>query len=241
MIAALSSDLFARHQDQLEEQGFVYQPHLPPDFDWRSHLRRLGEFVARDNPSGVSSVQAAPKHRKRSYSNSQNALNPHTEASFLPQPPRYLAIWGVRPASCGGGLTTVADGYELLQNFSVEERLELSRQVRRFPASQDAGWAQGGVNAPVVDHDEDGKILLRISYNLFQFGRYHPRLDEPPAEERTPLMADFCAELLEFFHSRAQGIRVERNSLLVMDNHRMLHARTAFDDPQRHLQNVWIA
>jgi len=118
------------------------------------------------------------------------ALAPHTEGYELAgRPPRYLALWCVRPAKGPGGETTLADGYAFLRRFSPGDRQRL-REVRyEWHASEGLarhGIALRAVHPPLADHD--GRLILRYSHN-----------NVVPVDDG--LLPRFLAERQSFFES----------------------------------------
>jgi len=88
-----------------------------------------------------------------------------------------------------------------------------------------------------------------------QFGRsaVHPILEDcgaaPPVvrfsyscivHDDDPFVLDIRARVLDFVDRTHAAIDHSPGSLLVWDNHRVVHSRTAYQDRRRHLRRVWL-
>ena len=83
--------------------------------------------------------------------------------------------------------------------------------------------------------------LLRFSYNLLRHGLYDPETaqisDAGPAQTARETLADML--LVAFQHCR-EAIDIPAGALLVVDNRRMVHGRTAYSDHRRELIRYWV-
>jgi alpha-ketoglutarate-dependent taurine dioxygenase len=159
---------------------------------------------------------------------SMHKLTPHTEWYEFPGiPPRYVALWCVRSAGSGGE-TTLADGYRFLREFSATEIVLLHRRVYEWyglPGTSDG--PSSVVSRPVLEDHPDG-LIMRYSYQFLQ------RVEDG-------LVPRYIDSGGRFFADEHLDIAIERNSMLLWDNWRMIHARNAFSDPYRHLCRVLLA
>jgi alpha-ketoglutarate-dependent taurine dioxygenase len=212
----------------LGESGFVYVDGVPDGFDHVELLGQLGRFVPQYDGREVWDLVAEPGMDDVYHSRNRRALVPHTEAYEYPGlPPRYLALWCVRPAGGTGGETTLADGWQWLA--SLDDSVLQALRARRYRWHSSEGLARQGVRVESVHPvlaSVGGETVLRYSYN-------------------NVVADDLLRGVLEsgkaFFDREHTAVRIERNALLIWDNWRMLHSRTAFDDPRRHLRRVLVA
>jgi len=221
----------------LKENGWVLLPKLPANCDWKDVVPSLTQALLMPQDAGeiVYNVKSVWGNENLSDSKSQNALRPHTEASYLPVPPEYLAIYGVLPSACGGGHTTLADGCEFLKTLTEREQNKLMRYRCEF-VSKDG---KSKFVAPILEMLPHNRIMFRFSYNILVYSHPSPELDAHPVA-KDPFLRDICDRCIEFFEDFHEAIRIEKGSLLVFDNYRMLHSRTAYSDPSRHLQRIWL-
>jgi gamma-butyrobetaine dioxygenase len=165
------------------------------------------------------------------------ALSAHTDQPYRRPAPALQFLHTVANGAPGGA-STVVDGlaavntlaaidpeaYEVLTTLLVEFRYDIGTDVKVR-------------RAPLIE--------LRPNGSLQQL-RYSPRLDFAPAIEPDVLDAYYrgrrwLAAELNSPHRQIE-VRMEAGDVLVVDNHRVLHGRTAFDPSRgsRHLQGCYI-
>lgn len=198
-------------------------------------LLQLGELMPQDDGLLRYDVKSTAAARSLSSSKSANPLNPHTEASYHPVPPRLIALFCVRAARCGGGQTLTADGYRIVEHLNDRERrVATVREVRFADHTRPLSFC-----APVLEPDRPP--VLRFSYNLLRHRRYDPEAaliaGAPPARTSLEKLAD---RFLELFQRLQEPVRLPENALLVIDNRRMIHGRTGYTDSARHLVRYWL-
>jgi len=145
----------------------------------------------------------------------------HTDQPFLDDPPRYQLLQCIRKASRGGE-SFVADGRAAYCYLaSTEARLaELLRTVPlRFHRKQAA--FERLVVAPLVAQATDADFLLRSSY--FTLAPHALPFDE--IEELYRAHDTF----VRLVRAHRYTLTLEPGELLLYDNHRMLHGRSAFE------------
>jgi alpha-ketoglutarate-dependent taurine dioxygenase len=144
----------------------------------------------------------------------------HTDCSFEDPTPRYLALQVVRADSRGGGLSLFARVKDVLDKLSLADQEVLKGDFTfKIPAE-----FHKGVNR---------RRLPILANDSFRYRR-EILLDCTRVQEE---VLDKMEEALT-----APGIvfrcRLERGTVLLLDNHRYLHGRTTILDPERHLRRV---
>jgi alpha-ketoglutarate-dependent taurine dioxygenase len=220
----------------LKQNGHIYLSNLPPDFNWKSYTQRFTktQLMPQDSGELIYHVKSVPGHEQQSDSKSQNELRVHTEASYLSLPPKYLALWCVQPAQCGGGFTTLADGEEFLRTLTEQEQKLLLKPRYKF-ANKDRTRK---ITAPILEFYQH-KLMFRFSFNILAHDNPSPNISTK-ATISDPFLKDICHRFVKFFEDRHIAVRMEKNSLLIWDNYRMLHARTKYSDSSRHLERIWL-
>lgn len=209
--------------------GYAYVSDLPEGFDYTEALARLGPLVPQYGGALVRDVNPDPTISNDVKSSANMAeLTPHTEWYEFPGlPPRYVALWCVRPAEGPGGETTLVDGYAMLNRFTNTELGELTTTIREWRSRPTL--AHEGVNQvayhPIIE-THGGQAVLRFS-----------TLDLLAADD---LSRRYIAAGSEFFEATKSAIKIEKGAILMWDNWRMIHGRNAFSDPNRHLRRVLI-
>lgn len=208
--------------------GYVYVTHADADFDQESLVRSLGTPRPQYAGEEVFDLKPEPDMDDVYHSRNTRALVPHTEAyEYDGEPPRYLALWCIKPAAGEGGETTLVDALPFIAEQSAE-RQEYMRTVKQEWQSSE-GLARKGVHwsnrAAMIEATEAGEIF-RYSYNNVA------RQDE--------VIAQILEDGLRYFDTNHTAIKIERHGLLVWDNWRMMHSRTKFTDSGRHLRRMLI-
>lgn len=151
----------------------------------------------------------------------------HTDLSYVPNPPRFLLVHCLHPAPAGEGLTLLSDCAQAFDLITKEARLILASRV--FSFAYPPGCLAGNSDVfPVYLDSPD--------YNLWRFrkdGMSYP-------EDAVKAVAEFqnALEKVSF------KIPLKTGDLLIVDNHRVAHGRTAFGPDKdgqykRHLRRVY--
>jgi gamma-butyrobetaine dioxygenase len=168
----------------------------------------------------VRLVEAHPIHpvpHGRSFAATSRVTPLHTDSqSRRGVPPRWQVMLCMRPAAHGGE-TLLVDTWALLQRIVAEDpalHQALLTQPRRMP------FVFRDVVGPTVALRGGGVVFTHSPMAVGD--DVERRL--APWLERTPRIE----------------LRVEADEVLVVDNHRMLHGRRAFEDPQRRFLRLLV-
>jgi len=214
----------------LARTGYVYLTGLPDTFDYLGQLTRMGDPVPQYDGEIVRDIRHDPALPTGAYSAlSMQRLTPHTEWYEFPGiPPRYVALWCVRPARGAGGETTLADGYRFLRDFSTADIAILRRRVYEWYGPPSApGGSPSVVRHPILEDHPDG-LIMRYSNQFLQ-------------RTEDGIVSRYIDSGERFFADRHFDIAIDHNSVLLWDNWRMIHARNSFSDPRRHLRRLLLA
>ncbi|MEV6906927.1 TauD/TfdA family dioxygenase [Amycolatopsis sp. NPDC051071] len=212
-------------QDMLVEHGYVHLTGLPDAFDPVSFGRELGPLMPHYNGTLVAEVRATGDTTY--YPGSTRAFSPHTEGyDLVCLPPRYLALWCVRPTEGPGGQTTLADTTPWLERLDGPQR----RHLEQFEYDWSNPHGEGldtTVKHPVIE-THDANTIVRFSCNNI-------------VRNEDDVVAALQRLWQEWYADDHIEITYARNDMLIWDNWRMLHARNAHQDPNRHLRRIHIA
>lgn len=229
-------------QQLLDEQGFFLLKELPDDFEVGRFLENFGNLIPQHEGEYVYSVKFAVGFENYSDSKSTNSLTPHTDGSDFAIPPHWMALFGVQPATCGGGQTLLADGYQFISSLDSHTQEQLRTRIYSFKSSKGIHSKRThAVESPLLSNlPEVNRPIFRFSQNLLLHGDYSAPINHAAIE------ADFftqkvCEQLATFFNTHYISILINCNDLLVWDNWRMIHSRTQYCDPTRHLLRYWIS
>nr|WP_225882154.1 TauD/TfdA family dioxygenase [Streptomyces aureocirculatus] len=160
------------------------------------------------------------------------ALAPHTDRAGPPGPPRFLALLCVRPAPTGGE-TVLISGHSVHQRLLDYRPAVLPELYRDFHFGAETALAR---TAPVFARTG---THITVQYNRYQIERGHQAAGRP----LTPAQTDALDAFDEALRHQAPllVLQLRRGDLLLLNNHTMLHGRTAYTDPhrQRCLTRAW--
>ncbi|MFI9024268.1 TauD/TfdA family dioxygenase [Streptomyces sp. NPDC053560] len=227
----LAADLARKtFDDLLERHGYVLMSNVPETFDPVAFCKGLGGFVPQYTGVLVGDVRPEPGMEEFYHAGNTKPLYPHSEGyDFEGLPPRYLALWCQTPNTGAGGETTLADAHAWIASLDEGDRAFLRERVWSWETTD--AMRHLGLDLhprhPVIEDHPDGTIV-RYSFNNL-------------VREDDPRIGPLLDSAREFFTREHTAIQYERRDMLVFDNWRMLHARTAFTDTGRHLRRIQIA
>jgi alpha-ketoglutarate-dependent taurine dioxygenase len=200
----------------------------------------MGNPTATDRQRVIWDVKSRPTHSTyfSTFSETDQEAAYHTDAQYYPAPESFFLLYCMEAARCGGGMSSVCDARALRGEIDAKHRWVadvLSQRSLPFrvptafltvdnPEAIQATLAPVFANSPLIRYRRD-----TLAEGLLHFPEYgdadtHRALD---AFERI---------LRETKHSA--DFFMPRDGLVVMNNHSGLHARTAFQDPDRHLLRI---
>lgn len=215
----------------LENEGYAYLIDIPDDFPYLEELSKFGKPIPHYENELVKDIKPDSQIDAEISALTMKKLPPHTEWHESPGiPPRYVALWCIRASSGEGGETTLADGYRFLKEFSTQDqKLMRERQYEWCGVSNNSGGPpSAGMRHPILEPHPDG-LIMRYSSQFLQ------------RADGDDLVSRYIDGGLSFFAAERLPIPISRNSVLLWDNWRMMHARNAFNDPERHLRRILIA
>lgn len=176
------------------------------------------------------------------YSQSHHGIGAHTEAPTLQPPPRYLALHCHRQARCGGGHTLLADGLDFCERH-VGMAHSTGQTLEFIAAPTPGSSTRQQIRAPMLSF-AGGEPLFRFSDNQFRYGNVNPSAEDLAAAGNAPASDPALirlADLAERFHAEeGLSLLIPDGAMLIWNNHRLMHARSRFDDRARHLTRYWL-
>lgn len=201
---------------RMNDRGYLFFPALEHRQDPLEFLAGFGQCRLQDNGQPYYIVRAGEVLQPIDG----GPLMPHTDDFNVSDlPPRLAALYCVYPGIGGGGETLIADGYEWLN--SQAKTIEILKKRRLYK--------RGGefVELPFLSISSEDAKILRVSFGHLQYAD----------DER---MTRIMANLKDWFFKTALSIRYQRRSLLVWNNWRIIHGRTAYGDLSRELRRYHL-
>ena len=175
-----------------------------------------------------------------SFSENDREADYHTDSGFLRMPERFFALYVVREACCGGGVSMIRDGRVVIN--LLEETSEGRAAVRtltetvlptRIPKAlrKDGYAAEDGYQyTPVLS---DIPLWRWRKDKLYKGLAKYPQYDTPDVRRALDMVS---AELENGVDQLRESIPTD--GLLIINNHIALHGRSAFSDPDRHVLRI---
>ena len=216
--------------------GFVIIKNIPTKSNFLINFGNSIGSVKRTNFGEYFDVKSKPSPNDLAYTALH--LTPHTDNPYRNPLPPCIQILHCIENEVSGGYSTLVDGYtvsEFLKKDKPEYYNILSSVKVRFR---------------FIDKDivlESWSELIHLDQNKnFKSVRFSTRLDYVPILEKKELELYYEARkyLSDLYNSDKYKIefKLMPGDLMMMDNHRLLHGRTAFDpnEGRRFLQGCYL-
>ncbi len=223
--AAIAADRRARHRwlAGVRSHGFALLRGVPVRSGAVCEVAALFGYVRETNYGRWFDVRAQVDPSNLAYTNL--GLQAHTDNPYR-DPPPGLQLLACLQNAVEGGLSMVVDGFRVAEMLQAEDQGAfdlLSRHCARFGYAGDAG-VRLAAKKPVIELGADGE-LVAIRFNNRSAA---PMVDIPYASMPAWYAAyRRFAELVED-PALAARFRLQPGELFIVDNTRVLHARTGF-------------
>ena len=204
--------------DKIIENGFClvnFKNKVSPEWlsNWQESF--LGELVTNKNPKGLPYSKVAIKAGSAYLADSSKAQPLHTDEGYTVNIPKYISLFCAEQAETGG-ISTLALIDNLINQFDENFLSD------NFAFKKDAmivASAHGEVNKPLFFYYDNDKVGIAYS----------------PIVKNIKLLSNLkkVFELItEYIHQPKNQIRIklEKGDLLIINNFRVLHGRTSFDN-----------
>lgn len=200
----------------------------------------LGNPTPTDSKQVIWDVKARARESQyiTTFSETDHEAAYHTDTQYFPVPERLFALYCIQPARCNGGHSSILDARALREDLKQNHpRLLEALTSKTFPfrvpsafaSSLDPGLADVTL-APIFSSD----VFMRYRLDMLEKGfQCVPELHD--SEARWAI--DQLEKLIKKTPNQAEFFMAE-DSMVLVDNHLALHARTAFSDHERHLVRI---
>lgn len=178
------------------------------------------------------------------FSERVGSADMHTDSSFYPMPEESFILYVVNAAQCHGGHSTLIDADEIYtalhrtpQGAAAFELLRTTPVPFRVPAV----YAAGDDNLEIYEAPVFGppmragdRFTMRWRYDAIKKGlAARPDMSSPALADAVEIMHCVAEQEAPRFMEQ-----LPTDTLMLADNHRMLHGRTTYTDERRHLIRI---
>jgi alpha-ketoglutarate-dependent taurine dioxygenase/DUF971 family protein len=221
----------------IADYGFVILNGIPVEKDQIEQLASVFGFIRQTHYGRIFELISTPQ--QRILAQTAHAIRPHNDELFRDPIPGLFMMHCLRASDCGGGESILVDGFKAAENLRTckRESFDLLCQVpiphRRF----------------LVDEVDD--VALSAKWRVIELSQ-HGDVVAVHINERTMAPLDAEENLIEPVYRALQEMlalvyapeacvkyRLEAGQAAVLDNHRVLHARTAFNG-NRHIRQCHV-
>ena len=215
--------------------GFVIIKDIPTNDNFIVKFANSIGSVRRTNFGEYFDVKSKPDPNDLAYTSL--GLAPHTDNPYR-NPVPCIQLLHCIESEVTGGLSTLVDGYTVTEDLKTQNPnfYKILSEVK--------------VRFKFIDKEvvlEDWSELIKLNNDqTFKQVRFSPRLDYVPILEKDELDLYYKArkKLSEMYNSDKYRIefKLTPKDLMMMDNYRLLHGRTAFETKEgnRFLQGCYI-
>lgn len=234
-----------KNKSELAESGYSIINNITDRNEAKQLVQQFGSLVNQYNECKEYDVRYTSGFDNYQYTKSMNLITPHTEAPDFDPPPQYLALYCINQANCGGGQTLLCNFSHLFRHLPTKSQQYLLQQPVNFLGGNPSPSEKKNNSYTGCCFSEKENGVCRFSHNYFTYGNVHgyaldrkKGLPAPPIP--CPTKAAIAEEVSHLFSELASPILISEGSLLIWNNHRMLHARNQYTDKARHLVRFWV-
>jgi len=222
---------------RIDDYGFVILNAVPTHQDEIERLAAVFGFIRQTHYGRVFDLISTPQ--QRILAQTSHAIRPHNDELFRNPIPGLFMMHCLQASECGGGASILVDGFNAAHKLRTHNKnlfdllCEVPIPHRRF----------------LLDDVDD--VALAANWRTIELNR-HGDIEAVHINERTMAPLDTTAELIEPVYRALREMlslvydakafvqyRLEPGQAVVMDNHRVLHARTTFNG-NRHIRQCHV-
>tara|TARA_Y100000780_G_scaffold227921_1_gene244530 strand:+ start:123 stop:1277 length:1155 start_codon:yes stop_codon:yes gene_type:complete len=232
----VATDLYANLQmlESIRDRGFALLCDVPAEL---SMTEEISAVIGKRRETNYGIYELKAKAKPEITGDMAVELTPHTDEMYRIDPPA-ITLFHVLLQSPIGGESILVDGLRLAQRLA-EENPEALKTLCEIPARFHRELDEGrhfDIQAPIFRQDDSGTVTgIRLN------DRCMAPVDATPTD--TERFYDSLRPLLKIIYSgeEAVHIKIEAGQMLIFNNHRLLHGRSAFDSASgRHVRSVHV-
>lgn len=169
----------------------------------------------------------------------------HTDTQYRLSPEKYISLLVLKKATCGGGETTILkfeDVIRTLQNTRNGRDCLYVLENSLFPFAVPSVFSRDAnqvhfIFAPIISDRKS----IRYRFDTIDQGLKYSNISEVDNIKQVWALNFFREHITS--HSSVVKLYLEDGEILILDNETVLHGRTSFSDPDRHIlrtrMNPW--
>lgn len=231
---AASGDLHLAFLESILDPGFALLRDVPPE---RERTEEIAALVGKLRMTNYEIYELEAKPNPEIVGDMSVALNLHTDEPYRVDPPG-ITFFHVIKQAMRGGESTLVDSFRLAAVLR-EQDPDAFGILCRIPARFHRSLVEGRMfeyQRPIIQCDSDGDVT-----GVFLLDRGMAPVDcafgeiEPFYDALRRLL-----QLIDGGEGRIE-IKLEAGDMLVFNNHRLMHGRTAFDSSSgRHVRSCHV-
>ncbi|MDW3193269.1 MAG: TauD/TfdA family dioxygenase [Cytophagales bacterium] len=236
-------------RETLENKGFILIPQFAKDIEDLDELKEVyldlcqlvGVPISHDTSDSIIwDIKMNEKSRSfvKTYSEHSHEAEMHTDSQYSEYPEDFFGLLTIKKANCGGGLSYVLSLDDILEEFQSNTKNRRYEEILR------------NTNYPFIvpnvfkkDNRKEREYnfgpILRDNEIRFRVDTFEKAILLNPELCTTDQVEAFKALKKIILNSeKTQKFYLEDRDLIFINNKTMLHGRSAFEDPERHLLRI---
>lgn len=188
----------------------------------------IGEPIVYYDQPFVTDVKPERTDKAKEVHSGVSAFPLHSDKTFAPEPPEYVIFQCVSPDMRGGGHSVLSDARKAFDRLDGAYQVLLKNEPITIETPTHINTDICTIQGHILEQ-RAGKMMFRFRLDLLS-AEISPRLRDAVEQFHT------C--LLEV----SEEIRLEQDDLLVVNNHLVLHGRTALEakyQSSRYLKRIY--
>lgn len=235
--------------DHLLDEGYVVIRNFGADITNIDELKSrflglceaIGDPIAHDNNNSIIwDIKSNPSSVSfiKTYSEHSHEAELHTDSQYSYYPEDFFGLLTLKKAECGGGLSYLISLKDILTDFRA---VESNHRWERILREEDYPFVVPNVFKKNNSEEREYNFgpILRPNEIRFRVDTFEKAISENPhfcTKEQVKAYKALKETILN--SANTKKFYLENRDLVFINNKTMLHGRSSFTDPLRHLLRV---
>lgn len=235
--------------DHLINEGYVIIRNFGTDTNdieeltsrFNTLCKNIGEPVAHDNNNSIVwDIKSNPSSTSfiKTYSEHSHEAELHTDSQYSHYPEDYFGLLTLKKADCGGGLSYLLSLKDILTDFRLDKTNLIWEKVLR---EENYPFVVPNVFKKNKSEKREYNFgpILRPDEIRFRVDTFEKAISENPGFCTEKQVNAYKALKQTILNSdKIKEFYLEERDLIFINNKTMLHGRSSFEDPKRHLLRI---